>query len=211
MIYIYIVGYGNPTRNKLSIHHTQPEILRETNVGKVKTAIAGSVSNNRVVGFQSGELVRWTSDQSEMNLDQSGSTIYLNEAFFIDSIPARSIPEAILDSKYPAILSEMSPGSHAPIEVLFNVAEDAEPGDYDIHTTLTYGKEDNIKQDNDRVRIHVNTPREQLEPWVTRVAIISVGIALLSLVYDVGLVQHAVSWLSSTFLETLFMKQTSYP
>lgn len=180
-ISVFISGYGIPNFNKLSIIHTQPNMLNENNVGEIVTPILSTDRDELI----SGKMATWWhKEKTQMDLDRVGGTIHLIKAAFLPHPTERMDRFDHNTNPLPIIVSEQVHGNIPPIEVTYNVSEDARPGNYDISTIFTYTSNQITKQTKSTVTVHVNNQREQLEPWFTRVAMAGVAIALLGFLYE---------------------------
>lgn len=184
-INVFFSGYGLPKRNKLTIIHTQPKMLDDSNnrVGDIALPIF-SVRQEEQSRLVTGKLASWHKDITQANLDKAGGTVNLVDDYFLTPPGIKSPNEKSL----PPISSEQVYDGHSPVEVTYDVSDNAAPGDYQIHIIFTYQSRDVTKQSSSIVEVHVNDRREQLEPWFTRVALASVGIALLSLFFELDII-----------------------
>ncbi|WP_226022490.1 hypothetical protein [Halomicrobium salinisoli] len=119
------------------------------------------------------------------DIDQTGLTIDVSDVYFADDLREYFNSPTMMDF-YPQLFSEQSYDDYAPLQLKINTSEDAEPGDYTIPITFTFGADGYIYQSSEDVNLHINNHRERLEPLPTWAGISAVVVALLSLLHQAG-------------------------
>lgn len=192
---IYVSGYGDVDRSKVSIFHSQPQILDKENPGELKHNIVGGLdkSSNEIQTLFTGDVIIEEGLDPTLELTQSGVTLSLSPIHFADDPgwgPPRGHSHYAKNETYPRILSETTFNSRSPVEITYFTSDQASPGDYEIHAVLTYGNGEQTQQSKESVSVHINNRRERWEPVPTIAIILAALIALFSLMYDTGIFSY---------------------
>ncbi|MFD1644664.1 hypothetical protein [Haloarchaeobius litoreus] len=201
---LFICGYGLPDRHKLTVYHHHPDIFDGAH-GAAVSPVNGIVDSeeNEIRQIILGKEA-FRQDMAEtIQFHAVGTTFGVPDVFFVDDItwgrnmetPENQIEgaEEILPRLFPRTTAEaMTPDGEYPLLLTFDIDEDAEPGDYDIHLIFTYGDEEEVSNCHKIETIHVNSRRERLEPWPTRIAMLAGIAAVLSLIYNTGVISAII-------------------
>lgn len=207
-IELYLSGWGRVSQNKLVIQSLATDLIDSTNPGAFRRSIGYApdpeswtlerMSPTEYMESEGTEGVP-TLEQRTEELDPRVMIINFLPSFFMthhDWIapegeyppqPQTDHPEITSQFTLPALTTEMTPEESPPMELIINTQDDCPPGDYVIRLIFTYtNKNGDIYQEKEEIRIHVKTPREILEPIPTIAGIIAVGIALISLGWQIS-------------------------
>ncbi|MFC6825241.1 hypothetical protein [Halopelagius fulvigenes] len=184
---VYLTGYGEIERHKMSVFLDYSSLLSGGEI-----VIPFHKDNEGNVSF--GGPVLEEGNQLVHQIQGNSATLFLSELLFIDNPGFESPPEDnALERLYPVIVAEGDWSEHAPIQVELDIAEDAEPGDYDFQMFLLYSDRLDAFQSSAVVEIHVQSKVEEYEPWPQRFAILGALIALASLIYQTGIITYILS------------------
>ena len=169
---VYFQGYGQVDRNKFQIV-ANPTLLNKNPAGSITTTIVSADAETGDRGVLIGEEFH-----NEAEIDLTGCTVILDDGYFL---PVRGA-----EGGYSGVAAEIHHEGDAPVQVTLNISNDASPGDYEVATSLTYGGMDVIKQDRDKVTIHVRSWPERHRTVLTVTgAIIGTLIGFITLVVTV--------------------------
>jgi hypothetical protein len=167
---IYVVGHGDVEKCQLFIVHSHPQLVA-SNFGTLK---------RRITTDEEESLEKRNIIKREEDLTNAGGHTPIDSDLF-EELHYDQLLTQQLD--LPVSYLETRHGTEAPLHYELPTASDASHGDYTITLLLTYvDGEGNIHQDREDVEVHVNTTREQWEPWPTRARIAGAIIAVGSLV-----------------------------
>lgn len=190
-IAIYMTGYGDIEKTKINIVHSQPYVLSSENPGKlvVNVDIPNMVGWGPipVVGDQFSRELTLQDEGTTSNafplfiyLEDLMEQYKIINRLGIADIRWNDPPRETASTQYQMvsgelIYSEGGSGGEPPLLLELNTAGPprlrdyiiqtdrriAQPGDYSVTLTLTYGDENRVFQDQNRVEFHVNS-------WVER-------------------------------------------
>lgn len=190
-IEIFLTGYGDDAKdNKFQISYSSPKLLEIDDKGKVgfvECCIKVALNNKgKIVGVLTGNA-KWKDPQTSKTekaihlhpLDKIGTTITLNQGYFMKNKEAIRLSGKKVDEKDARILSEMTHDGHPPILLKFNTLSNAVSGDHNIVLTLFYTDGSEVKMDQKVITIHVNNWIEKHQKTLQWIAII-LGLSALS-------------------------------
>lgn len=185
----YISAIGDIDKNRLHIVYAYDDLFAE-DVGFLSPGVKGGVDESGRQGIipkEDGDDITW-------DLSSTGTQISLPSWFFLDmpSEHTKSGGLAGLEGHaeaYPQKVSEVRYGDFAPLEMKFNTTTEAAPGNYTITIIFSYESNGELFTDREEVQFHINTFREQYEPIPTTIAVIAGIAAVLSLVYQSGIIE----------------------
>jgi len=182
-IEFYLSGYGTPEKAKLNIQWSSPYVISEK---------PGRVTYCLEPFFDKAEN-QWKSALITDDINPTGELTILDKRFF------KEMPSLVKDPKKEKeaaeaelrpVRSEYSLDRHPPILWSINIASNAPSGDYDVALTLTYGNEQNLRQDYKTVPFHITSWWERNQGWVTpigvSIAFLSLLIATIGIIYRVS-------------------------
>lgn len=208
-IQLYISGWGAVNQNKLLIQYLSTELIDPDNPGTVGFSIkyahdpdTWSLERMSPVEYMESEGTEGVpiigEEMETGKLDSRGMIFNLGPEYFMASTewtapegeypprPQTDHPELLNEYILPALTTETTPEDYPPIELVLNT-QDCPPGDYVIRFIFTYTDESgDIYQETEEIQIHVKSHREILEPFPTIAGIIAVGIALISLAWQIS-------------------------
>lgn len=183
----YISGAGETGRKRIHILHPYPELFQE-DVGSIYPGMVlvppeevkeNSNASSRIMARQDAP----ENHRKEGNVDFVGSQISVPD-WILEEVPGSRVREISpptpgpAPDTFPMKLSEGVMGETAPFHLELNIADDADPGEYEITSIFSYESASSIKSDKDTVVFHVNDWIEERQPTLTRVVIL---IALITL------------------------------
>lgn len=193
----YFVGAGDIEKNALTILYPYPKLLKNDEVrvlpGFINMGYDPNIGSNRIQS-------RTSLDNGEDYIQKTSTPSFkytLADHCFEPPRPYSKLTgedRGVIighGSKKPDIgydrkLGEMNMGKSPPLQVEFNIAEDAAPGNYSISCRFMYGTENHTYISEKDTTIHVNSLSEQLEPWPTIVAVIAGVAGVIALLYQIG-------------------------
>lgn len=188
-IYIYISGAGDiggeehqgPKRIKI-FHHYDNLFAEDAGMGKIgfvpvresdieqeETNFVGSDSSSGWAVLPRDEAPE--SYRVDIQVGSEHSTIHLPDWVF-EEVPVESeavsseIGHGSEQSTFPDKLAEAGWGGKPPVILELNIAEDAEPGDYDIDFVFSFTSDGEIITEDDTVTFHVNNWIEEKQPYL---------------------------------------------
>lgn len=195
IITFFISGVGEVKNNKLWIGTDYPYLLCDEDPGVAKPGYV----------IEDGQLIPLSdsSDPTSHDLDlppeDVGIFIKLPDQFFktIDVDNGGNLVGVLEFSEQNEYsrqkLGEITYGGEKPIKLELNIAKDAPPGNYNIPVVFTYSGKNTTEHDSFDVQFHVNTKREEYEPWPTRVAVGAGIAAVLSLIWQTGIIEFFIN------------------
>lgn len=182
-IEIYLTGYGNNVKdNKFQTSYSSPIFAKDDKgkVGFIEFCIKVAKDANGIIrGVLSGDA-EWKNPKTNKiekavhphPLDPVGTTVTLNEGYFMSVKEADRLSGRAVDEEDPRILGELTHDGRPPILLKFNTLPDARTGDHDIVLTLFYSVGSDLKMDQKIVKIHINNWIEKHQKKLQWIAII---------------------------------------
>lgn len=182
-IEVFLTGYGNSVKDhKFQVSYSSPIFAKDHKgrVGFIEYCIkVAKEANGRITGILSGDA-EWENPETHEivkavhhdTLDPVGTTLTLNEGYFMSIKEAKRVSGMEVDEKDPRMLGEMTHDGRPPILLKFNTLPNATKGDHDIFLTLFYTVSSDLKMDQKIVTIHINSWIEKHQKTLQRIAVI---------------------------------------
>lgn len=169
---IYITGVGDvPADIKLNTSYPASILKIDENgyVGLIQTCvIVGKDRKNKISSIATGnsELTDSITGKKVLAIQkfpqtQTGSTLTLNEGFFLSSQTIAKLQRKKIDVRDKRIVGESSWDGHPPIYLKLNTSTDAPLGDHSVTLTLFYHDGNGVQRDQKEVVVHIKNGREQ--------------------------------------------------
>lgn len=171
-IELFLSGYGIPEKNKLHVQWSSPYVVNAKDPGYIEEWITAEPNGSK------GRInIRGSSEPRRIPLNETGATIRLQRYLFaeVQTVPEYGFANVAAEGKWEV---EGIPEAVPPFLFLINSDKKAQPGDYEVSFTFTYGKYQDLLQDHRLVQFHVTSRLERLQ-WLLYLGVI---IAFLSLV-----------------------------